>query len=117
MTECGSHREKSETPTYWVTRPKEGLRIVETMEIADVVDEYDVWDGEEDDRESSVGCADESSESDPESESTSDPATSDCESTWWSDDSENEVEPEEGEGDVQVDAGQMAEDVEKNKDV
>ena len=112
-----TYREKSETPTYWVTRPKEGLRIVETMEIADAADEYDVWDGEEDDRDSSVGYAHESSEDDPASESASDPAISDCESTWWSDDSENEVGPEEGEGEVQVDVGQMAETVEKNKDV
>lgn len=84
-----TYKEK-ECHSHWVTRPKGGPKITEVAEVAEVEDEYDVWSGEGD-GESSVGSyVGESSSS--EDKSTSDPATSDCESTWWSDDSENEAE-------------------------
>jgi len=102
---------ESEYQSHWVTRPKGGLRITGVEEVAEVADEYDVWSGEDDDGESSVGSyAGETSAS--EAQSTSNPATSDCESTWWSDDSENKAE-----GDVQTDfqdVGQVADAVEGN---
>jgi len=84
-------------PTHWVTRPKEGPRITDIAKVIEVADEYDVWSGEDEDGESSVGSyVDESEQS--EAESTSNPETSDCESSWWSDHSENESE-----GDAQTD--------------
>lgn len=88
---------EGENPTHWVTRPKGGPGITGIVEAVKVVDEYDVWSGEDDnDEESSVGGhTDESAPSGAES-TTSHPATSDCESTRWSDDSEND-------GEVQVD--------------
>jgi len=101
---------------FWVTRPKEGSEIpgmaedVEDAEVAEVADEYDVWSEEGGDRESSIGSyAGEASQT--EAEPTPSPATSDCESTWWSDDSENEAEAEEDEvgGGVQVDEARVEE--------
>ena len=79
-----------EGSTHWVTRPVEGMENT----VVDVVDEYEVESGEEDDREPSIGYAGDTSES--EAESTTHPASSECESTWWPDDSENETEAEEG---------------------
>ena len=94
-----------EFQTHWITRPKGGLTIEGMGQVAEVGDEYETWSGEDDDGESSVGSyAGETSQS--EAESTSDPATSDCESTWWSDDSENEPEGD-AQDDLQ-DAGQVA---------
>lgn len=96
---------------FWVTRPKEGPELTEIREVVEVADEYDVWSGEEDDCEPSVASSDDWNR-ECEAESTSNEA-SDCESTWWSDDSENEAESEEDEvgGDVEVN-----EAVEGNKD-
>lgn len=96
---------------FWVTRPEEGLIIPGDAEVVEVPE--DLWTSEEEgDPESSVGSyVGETSQS--EAESTSNPQTSDCESTWWSDDSESEAGPEEEEieGGVQVD-----EAVEEKKD-
>lgn len=76
-----------ENPTHWVTRPLEGPGVMGMVEVADVADEYDVWSGEDEDRESSVGNdAGDSAPSD--AEFTSNPATLDRESYRWSDDSE-----------------------------
>lgn len=89
---------------FWVTRPEEGPEIPEMAEVVEVADDYDAWSEEEDDGETSVGSyVGETSQ--PEAESTSNSATSDCESAWWSDDSENEAGPEEDEagGGMQVD--------------
>ena len=85
-----------EDPPRWLTLPKEGPEITKMVEPVEVVDEYEWWSsGEEDDPElSSVG----SFTDDGTARSTSNPATSDCESTWWPDDSENEAE-----GEVQAD--------------
>jgi len=81
----------------WVTRPSEGPEIEGTVEVLEVADEYEVWseeeeeEEEEDDHEPSHPTF--SDNESPEAESTS----SGCESTWWSDDSENEMEVEDGE--------------------
>lgn len=73
----------------------------------------DSWTSEEEGSpESSVGgYVGETSEC--EAESTSNSQTSDCESTWWSDDSESEAGPEEDE----IEGGaQVNEAVEEKKD-
>jgi hypothetical protein len=95
---------------FWVTRPTEGVTAVEGV-AERIMDEYDVW-SEEEDQEFPVGSYDgEASQS--EAESTSNPPTSDCESTWWSDDSENETEP----GEDEIEGGVQADGVvEENKD-
>jgi len=96
---------------FCVTRPEEGMIIPGEAEVVEIPE--GLWTSEEEGSpESSVGSyVGETSQS--EAESTSNPQTSDCESTWWSDDSESEAGPEEDEieGGVQVD-----EAVEENKD-
>ena len=89
----------------WVTRPKEGPEIEGMVEVLEIADEYEVLSGEEDDYESSIQSYGEGEG--PEAEASS--VSSGGESTWWSDDSENETEAEGGEAgeDIEVDAQGM----------
>ena len=97
-----------EYPTRWVTRPREGPEIKEILEVLEVVDEYEWSSEEEDDQEPYVWSSD--SESPPtEAKSTTDPATSECESTWWSDDSGDGAKPAEAESEGSVQTDESAE--------
>ena len=96
---------------FCVTRPEEGIIIPGEAEVVEIPE--DSWTSEEEGSpESSVGgYVGETSEC--EAESTSNPQTSDCESTWWSDDSESGAGPEEDE----IEGGaQVNEAVEEKKD-
>lgn len=92
----------------WVTRPKEGPEITRMEEVFEAVDEYR-WSSQESEESDLEPSGDESSDF-LEAESTSNPATSDCESTWWSDDSESEAGSEGGEAEEDVRVGEAMEE-------